>query len=124
LWHDGSISMDSLKSTLKSGSGIIRARNESTGKTSGKSTNFTQANWSTITTNFYTSIVNIFHDDNKFESLVKEAGAFVQAKNAQRGDSKSEPDAIPRGEHALLVEESGDGDDEESGNEPEDEKME
>jgi len=120
----GSILMDSLNSTLKSGSGIIKARNESTGKTSGKSTDSTQANWSTITTDFYTSIMNIFQDDNKLESLVKGAGAFIQAKNAWHGDLKSKPDAIPYGEHALFVEESGDEDDEESGDEPEDENME
>lgn len=118
LWRDGFISMDSLKSAPKSGSGIIKARNESTGKTSGKSTDFTQANWSSITADYYSSIVANFKKAGKFESLVEEAGAFVQAKNSQR-DLKSEPDdAIPRGERALLLEESGD-EDEESGDDDE-----
>jgi len=44
LWHDELISLDSLKSAQNSSSGIIKLMNKSTGKRSGKSTNFTQAN--------------------------------------------------------------------------------
>ena len=113
LWHDGCISMDSLKSAQKSGSGIIKVVNESTGKTSGKSTDFNQANWSSVTTEYFTSIAANFRGKaDKFKSLLKEAAIFVQGRNSRCGDSKSVPsnldNGISLGECALLIEESED----------------
>jgi len=122
LWRDGCISMDSLKSAPKSGSGIIRVVNDSTGKTSGKSTDFNQANWSSVTSEYLASITANFQGKpKKFESLVKEAATFIQSKNSQCGNLSSTPsnldDVISLGERALLIEESGDDDDDEESNE-------
>ena len=107
--------MNSLKSAPKTGSGIIRVVNDSTGKTSGRSTNFNQANWSSITSEYLASIMANFQGkQDKFESLVKEAATFVQGKNSRRGNSSSTPsnldDGISLGERALLIEESEDED--------------
>ena len=113
--------MDSLKLAPKYGSGIIKVVNESTGKTldSGKSTDFNQANWSSVTTEYFTSITANFHGKaDKFESLVKEATIFVQGRNSRCGDLKSVPsnhdDDISLGEHALLIEESEESEDREA----------
>ena len=112
--------MDSLKSAPKAGTGIIKVVNDSTGKTSGKSTDFNQANWSSVTSEYLASITANFcgksRKTDKFESLVKEAATYVQGKNSQRGNTSSTPsnldDGIPLGERALLIEESGDEDEE------------
>ncbi len=106
--------MDSLMSVLKTGSGIIKVVNNLTGKTSGKSTDFNQANWSSVTSEYFTSITANFQGKtDKFERLVEEAATFVQG-NARCGNSLSTPsnldDGISLGERALLVEESGDND--------------
>ena len=122
LWRDGYISMNSLKSTPKAGSGIIRVVNDSTGKTSGKFTDFNQANWSSITTEYLASITTNFRGKtDKFESLVKEAATFIQGKNSRRGNPSSMPSnpdnaGISLGECALLIE-SGDEDEDEENNE-------
>jgi hypothetical protein len=107
--------MNSLKSAPKTGTGIIKVVNDSTGKTSGKSTDFNQANWSSVTSEYLASITANFRGKtDKFESLVKEAATYVQGKNSRRGNSSSTPsnldDGISLGERALLIEESGDED--------------
>ena len=118
LWRDGCISMDSLKSAPKSGSGIIKLVNDLTGKSSGKFTDFNQANWSSVTSEYLASITSNFCGKaNKFESLVKEAATFIQGKNSRRGDSEGVTpsnldDGISLGGRALLVEDSGDDDEE------------
>ncbi|KAI0245149.1 hypothetical protein BJV78DRAFT_1159027 [Lactifluus subvellereus] len=64
LWNDGLISLDSLKLAQRSSStsGIIKLINKSTGKKSGKSTDFTQANWASVTMEYLSSINSNFHD--------------------------------------------------------------
>ncbi len=114
--------MNSVKSAPKSGSGIIKLVNDLTGKISGRFTDFNQANWSSITSEYLASITSNFRGkEDKFESLVKEAATFFQGKNSQCGDSKSVPpsnldDGHSLGERTLLIEDSGD---EEEGNKQE-----
>jgi hypothetical protein len=108
LWHDELISLDSLKSAQKSSSGIIKLMNKSTGKRSGKSTNFTQANWASVTAEYFSSIKTNFRNVNKFNRIMEEANAFV--KSNRHGDSKTVPSSLndtePLGERALLIDNS------------------
>jgi hypothetical protein len=103
--------MESLRSAQKTGSGIIKTMNESTRKLSSKSTDFTQANWGSVTSDYATSISLNLRTREKFALVVKEASVFV--KNSRRGDSKSTvpsylENAEPPGERALLLEASDD----------------
>jgi hypothetical protein len=79
LWRDELILLDSLKSAQKSSSGIIKLVNKSTGKKSGKATDFTQANWASITTEYFSSIKTNFHNVNKFNRIIEEANVFIKS---------------------------------------------
>jgi hypothetical protein len=108
LWRNELISLDSLKSAQKSSSGIIKLVNKLTGKRSGKSTDFTQANWASVTAEYFSSIKTNFRDVNKFNRIVEEVNAFV--KSSRHGDSKTVPSSLndtePLGECALLIDDS------------------
>jgi hypothetical protein len=107
LWKDGYISIASQKASL-SGSGIIKVINKESGKPSGRSTDFAQANWANATAEYLASLDANFRNDAKFDNLVNAAKAFVASN--RRGDSKSplilldDDDAEAPGERALLVE--------------------
>jgi hypothetical protein len=97
--------MASQKASL-SRSGIIKVVNKESGKMSGRSTNFTQANWSTATAEYFASLKANFCDDAKFDTIIDAAKAFMTSN--QRGESKSLPihlddDSEAPGERALLI---------------------
>jgi hypothetical protein len=90
-----------------SGSGIIKAVNKESGKTSGRSTDFTQANWAAATAEYLASLEANLRDDAKFDKIIHAAKAFMTS--TRRGESKSLPihldddDMEGPGERALLV---------------------
>jgi hypothetical protein len=103
---DGHISMASQKASPL-GSGIIKVVNKESGKTSGRATDFTQANWAATTAEYFASLEANFRDDAKFDKIIDAAKAFMT--NNRRGESKSLPIHLDDdnleapGERALLV---------------------
>ncbi|KAI0245227.1 hypothetical protein BJV78DRAFT_1356894 [Lactifluus subvellereus] len=112
LWNDGLISLDSLKLAQRSSSasGIIKLINKSTGKKLGKSTDFTQANWASVTMEYLSSINSNFRDVRRLDHLMKEAAVFV--KSSRCGDLKTPLDDTEAqvGGRALLVDDTTDDD--------------
>ena len=88
LWKDGHISIASQKAS-PFGSGIIKAVNKESGKTSRRATDFTQENWAATTTEYFASLEANFCDDAKFDKIIDVAKAFVM--NNQCGELKSLP---------------------------------
>ena len=74
---------------------------------SGRSTDFTQANWAAATAEYFTSVEANFHDDTKFDKVIDAAKPFMTSN--RRRESKSllihldDDDSEAPGEHALLI---------------------
>jgi len=89
------------------GSGIIKVVNKESGKSSGRSTDFTQANWAAATAEYFASLEANFRDDAKFDKIIDAAKAFMTSN--RRGESKSLPihldddDSEALGGRALLI---------------------